>query len=93
MLKRVALAALALGMPALAGAWQLFTVAAGVVVTWWLARLVAHPFGPCLWCRGRRGRNAGSDEEQWGWCGRCDHTGQRVRLGARWVHPGLRKEK
>jgi hypothetical protein len=84
-------AALLLAVFGLGGAWKLFALMAGVAVVWWLMRLQFHPRGPCWACRGRRGRNWGSDETQWGWCRVCGGSGERLRLGARMVNPGLRR--
>jgi hypothetical protein len=83
-------AAILLLMTGLARAWVAFAVVAGVAAAWWLMRLRRHPRGPCRWCRNRRGRNPGSEEEQWGWCSHCNHTGERLRFGARWINSKLR---
>jgi hypothetical protein len=89
--ERTGAAALVLAGEAVAGAWLLFTGTLAVVVAWWLVRLRRHPSGPCLWCKGRRGRNPGSDDEQWGYCEHCGRTGERLRFGAHWVRRDLRK--
>jgi hypothetical protein len=61
----------------------------------WLFRLRRHPMGPCRACKGRGGRNVGSDATQWGGCPRCEKTpggrGEEPRFGARLVHPELRR--
>lgn len=87
---RTLAAAALLALFGLARAWALFAVTAAVAVAWWLLRLRLHPFGRCWRCRGGR-RNKGSDDEQWGFCGRCGGDGQRIRFGARWVRPDLRR--
>lgn len=54
-----------------------------VLVAVWVIRSIAHPYGPCRACVGRRGRNAGSTRAAWGRCARCGGSGERLRLGAR----------
>jgi hypothetical protein len=75
---------------ALMHAWVAFTIAAVVAAGLWLLRLRFYPKGPCRWCRGRRGRNRGSEPEQWGDCSHCDSRGERLRFGARWVNANVR---
>lgn len=72
-------------------AWWLAAGAVVVAVAWWVLRLWRHPMGPCWGCRGNPRRNVGSDEAQWGRCALCKGSGERVRFGARWVHPELRR--
>jgi hypothetical protein len=68
----------------------LFFAGLGVIVgghrLWGLWR---HPFGRCYWCDGS-GRNSGSTADEYGFCKHCT-SGRRVRVGARLVHPELRK--
>jgi hypothetical protein len=97
MLRRVgAVAAVALVCGLAHWWWGLLGVGAVAVATW-LFRLWRWPKGPCWGCRGRSGRSAGSDAEQWGDCARCEDNpagrGARVRVGATLFHPELRKEK
>lgn len=49
----------------------------------WRISLRVHPYAPCRWCRGRRGRNPGSSRERWGRCRHCGGKGERLRWGAR----------
>lgn len=59
-----------------------------VLTVVWLIRGALFPFGPCLACRGRRGRRAGSTDKAWGRCRVCKGTGERIRAGRRlldWV--------
>lgn len=94
--QRTLLAALVLTGEALAGAWLLFVPSLAAVAGYWLWRLKWHPMGPCWACRGRSGRNPGSDESQWGRCRRCKKTpggaGEEPRIGAVLLHPELRRK-
>jgi hypothetical protein len=95
MLKRIGLAASAVTLCALLHWWLALVAVAALAVGVWLLRLWRLPFGRCWGCRGRAGRNAGSDDEQFGLCSRCldgpAPRGARVRAGARMFHPELRK--
>ena len=62
---------------------------AGVAGGNWLWHLRRHPFGKCRWCKGT-GQNKGSIRTRYGRCTHCA-KGERVRFGARLVHPELRK--
>lgn len=54
----------------------------------WAGSLYLWPFAPCFKCKGT-GRNRGSKRGgRYGECRRCQHTGQRIRLGAKTVHRG-----
>lgn len=90
--KRQASAAAAAGFCALLGLWWALAGVVIVAICWWLYRLWRHPMGPHWACRGRRGKNAGSDQHQWGRCTspKCKN-GEVVRWGARWVRPDLRR--
>jgi hypothetical protein len=94
--QRALLAAAVLTAEALAGAWAVFAVTLPAVIAVWLWRLRRHPMGPCWSCRGRAGRNPGSDATQWGRCARCLRTpggaGEEPRLGAVLMHPELRRK-
>lgn len=55
----------------------LTAIAALIIITLCYAGLCAvAPFGPCLRCRGARGRA----------CPECDGTGHRTRIGRRLYH-------
>jgi len=56
---------------------------AAIIVGWWRLSLHRHPYAPCRWCSGRRGRNRGSTSRAWGRCKRCGGKGERLRWGAR----------
>ena len=59
----------------------------------WAVSLWLHPYARCFACRGGdRGRNPGSTERVWGRCLVCKGSGERLRAGARWVHPDLRRK-
>jgi hypothetical protein len=88
---RAGWALLLLAFFALAKSWGLFAAMLAVAVIWWLVRLRRHPFGGCYACKGRRGRNRGSDDGQWGRCPVCGGSGERVRFGARSVRHDLRR--
>jgi len=49
----------------------------------YLASCRIWPYGPCLACRGRRGRNPGSTGRRHGRCPMCKGTGERLRVGTR----------
>lgn len=87
---RMMAAAAALAVTGLSRHWVAFAIAAAIVGAWWLVRLSRYPWGPCWWCRGRSGRAAGSDKDQWGDCARCNRTGRRLRLGVGLVRPDLK---
>lgn len=89
---RMRLAALVLAVLALVHAWTALAVVAAVAGMVWLIRLRLWPRGPCWWCLGRRGRNAGSEEMQWGDCTHCNRTGERLRFGAALINPKLRRK-
>lgn len=59
---------------------------AAVLFADWFIRALFWPFGPCRWCKGRRGRNAGSSAKRWGKCWRCGASGERQVLGSKAVH-------
>lgn len=59
----------------------------------WAARALFWPFAACRWCRGRRGRNAGSTGRRWGRCRMCDGSGQRQVLGSKAVHRAVRSAR
>lgn len=44
----------------------------------WDAR--RRPYARCLFCIGRRGKNAGSTDRAWGRCPACKGKGERRRL-------------
>lgn len=69
------------GLPArdAAGLLLLALIAAAV----YLAACIPWPYGPCLACRGRRGRNPGSNHRRHGRCIVCKGTGERLRAGTR----------
>lgn len=94
--QRTLAAAVILTAEALAGLWALFAASLALAVAFWLYRLHRHPMGPCWYCRGRSGRNQGSDETQWGRCARCERSpgggGEQPRLGAVLLHPELRRK-
>jgi hypothetical protein len=77
-------------------AWPLLAAWAALTTAYWLWRLHRHPMGPCWACRGRAGRNPGSDRTQWGKCARCQKTpggpGEEPRLGAVLLHRELRRK-
>lgn len=52
---------------------------AALVITFIIGRKL-WPFGPCRFCGGR-GKTRGSNSSRWGWCGRCDGSGERPRFG------------
>lgn len=60
-------------------------IIAGSVIGYagWRISLKRHPYAPCRWCRGRRGRNPGSTGKRWGRCPHCGGKGERLRWGAR----------
>lgn len=94
---RTLLAAALLTLAFLAHAWLAFAGVAAVAAGWWLYRLKMHPMGPCRSPTCQGGRNVGSDETQWGPCGRCKRTpggmGEEPRIGAAWLHPELRRKQ
>lgn len=95
--KRTATAAAAAVVLAAAHLWWAVLAVAAVAVGVWVFRLRRHPMGPCRSCKGRAGRNLGSDRTQWGKCPRCLKTpgglGEEPRLGAQLVHPELRRKR
>lgn len=95
--KRTLAAAAAVTVTAAARLWWACAAAAAIAVAVWVWRLKRHPMRPCWSCKGRSGRNLGSDETQWGECPRCAKTpggkGEEPRLGAVWLHPELKRKK
>lgn len=63
---------------ALFHAWAVWAIA-GITMAWWLVSRRLWPFGPCPACRGRAGRNWGSNARRWGVCTRCGGSGRRNR--------------
>jgi len=63
-----------------------------LILVAWLTDLRLHPYGQC-WACGGKGKNRGSTAKRYGKCGRCKGSGQRVRVGARAVRPGLKGRK
>jgi hypothetical protein len=55
-------------------------IAVVVLVVWW-ATVARHPIRKCPSCKGSK-KNAGSNSERWGVCGRCGGKGEIRRLGA-----------
>lgn len=94
--KRTLAAAAAVVVLAAVHLWWWCAGAVALAAAAWLVRLRRHPMGPCRSCKGRSGRNLGSDKTQWGTCPRCEKTpggrGEEPRFGARWVHPELRSK-
>ena len=71
------------GMPArdLAGLLLLAVIA----VAAYLGSCLVWPYGPCLACIGRRGRNPGSSNRRHGRCRVCRGSGERPRAGTRLI--------
>jgi hypothetical protein len=63
--------------------WALVLVLVLVVAAVYLASCVPWPYGPCLACRARKGRNPGSTSRRHGRCLVCKGTGERLRVGTR----------
>ena len=66
-------------------------IAAGAAGANWVWHLWRHPIGKCRWCGGT-GQNGGSKRTRYGRCRHCK-GGERVRFGARLVHPELRRKR
>jgi hypothetical protein len=49
----------------------------------YVASCIPWPYGPCLACRGNRGRSPGSNSRRHGRCRVCKGTGERLRAGTR----------
>jgi hypothetical protein len=68
-------------------AWLVIAAVAFVI---WLAHAAVFPYVRCRLCKGRRTRSGGG--RTYMVCPACQGR-DRLRLGARWVRPDLRKGK
>jgi hypothetical protein len=62
------------------------------VAAGWAVDVAVNPRAPCRLCGGD-GHHWLSRDKAWGDCRACGGTGKRLRMGARWVRPGLRGRK
>jgi hypothetical protein len=58
----------------------ILVVIVAVVFVYWWATVRHHPIRKCPSCKGGK-KNAGSNEERWGLCGRCGGKGEVRRFG------------